>query len=92
MSSFVLIEGFEYKELSDKGKMRVLRWLDEVPMEYEAEDKDGKIVIQYEYFSDLDEVDVQDHCLINEYLFNRDGRPIHQYVLTEHKLNEEKNK
>lgn len=92
MSSYVLIEGFEFKELSPAAKSRVLRWLDESPMEYEVENEEGKYVMQYEYFSDLDEVDVQEHCLINEYLFNKDGRPIHQYVLTEHKLNEEATK
>ena len=90
MTSFVLIEGFQYIELSDKARGKVLIWLDEVPLEYEAENEEGQIVTEYEYFSELDDVDVQEHCLINEYLFNRDGRPIHQYVLTEHRLNKEK--
>lgn len=92
MSSYVLIEGFEFKELSPAAKSRVLNWLDDNPLEYEVENEEGKYVLQYEYFSDLDEADVQEHCLINEYLFNKDGRPIHQYVLTEHKLNEEATK
>lgn len=89
MSSYVLIEGFQYIELSDKAKRKVEIWLDEVPMEYETENEEGNIVTEYEYLSELSELEIQDRCELNEYLFNRDGRPIHQYVLTEHKLNKE---
>jgi len=90
MSSYVLIEAFQYKELDTKGKNKVLRWLDDAPMEYEVENEDGMIVTEYQYFSEMDESDVQDHCQVNEYLFDKHGKPIHNLVLTEHKLNEEK--
>ena len=91
MSSFVMIEGFQYFELSDKAKHKVQIWLDEVPMEYEVETDDGPIGTEYDYFSDWEEQDQQDHFFINGYLFNKDGRPIHQYVLTEHRLKEASN-
>jgi len=90
MSSFVMIEGFQFIELDDRAKSKVLVWLDEVPIEYEEEDGEGNIVTMYTYFSELDEVDIQDHCFMNGYLFDKNGKTIHNLILTEHRLNEEK--
>jgi len=87
MSSFVLIEGFQYTELDVKGQRKVLNWLDEHPMDYE--DDEGNI--RYDYPSDWATIEVQEHCEMNEYLFDRYGEPIHHLVLTEHRIKEEIN-
>ena len=87
MTSFVLIEGFQYTELPTKAQRKVLEWLDEDPMETEAHDGS----MGYEYFSDITTDEVQEHCMINGYLFDRTGDPIHHLVLTEHIINRELN-
>ena len=87
MTSFVLIEGFQYKELPTKSQRKVLEWLDECPIDTETHD--GQI--GYEYPSDWTTDEVQEHCMMNEYLFDRLGEPIHHLVLTEHRIKEELN-
>ena len=85
MTSYVMIEGFQYKELSVMAQRKVLQWLDEAPIDTET--YDGQV--GYEYPSDWTTDEVQEHCEMNEYLFNRLGEPIHHIVLTEYKPNEE---
>lgn len=90
MSSFVMIEGFQYCELDSKAKHKVLVWLDEVPIEYEEEIVNDKgeveYVPEYMYFSDLEEDDIQDHCYMNGYLFDKHGKPIHNLILTQYNI------
>ena len=94
MTSFVMIEGFQYCELDDKAKRKVQAWIDEFPFDYEneVEDETGEIVVvtEYDYFSDWEEQDQQDHCYMNGYIFDKHGKPIHNLILTEHRLNEAK--
>lgn len=91
MTSFVLIEGFQYTELPTKSQRKVLEWLDECPIDYETEDAEGNIMSRYEYFSDWTLDEVQEHCMMNGYLFDMTGDPIHHLVLTEHIINRELN-
>jgi hypothetical protein len=87
MTSYVFIEAFEYKELSWTAKRRVRDWLNNDPIEYE----DDEGVMQYDHISEWGDSDIQDHCHMNEYLFNKYGEDIHNLVLTEFKLPSETN-
>ena len=89
MTSFVLIEGFQYTELPTKAQRKVLEWLDECPIDIETKEYDGQV--SYEYPSDWTTDEVQEHCMMNGYLFDRTGDPIHHLVLTEHIINRELN-
>ena len=76
----VKINAYDYQDLTDKAKNNVLYWLDEFPLEYELED--GSMA--YEYFSDLtDENYIIDHCEMNSYVFDINGRPIHHLIESE---------
>lgn len=86
MTSFVLIEGFQYTELSEKAQHKVLKWLDECPIDYP--DDEGNM--RFDYPSDWTTDEVQEHCMMNEYLFDKFGAPIHHLILTEYKPHEEK--
>lgn len=71
------IKTYTYKELDDLAKVDVKFWLDQNPIDYERED--GTIVI--EYFSDMDEWSVNEHCELNDYFFTKKGQPIHNIVV-----------
>ena len=73
----VKIKAFNFLELNDEAKIRVIHWLDELPFEYE--DEDGNIVTQH--FYELDHNDIQEHCSINDYLFDVHGNAIHHLIL-----------
>ena len=73
------INAYEYKELSEDSKINVQIWLDEFPIECEHEDDNGKIITEYDYFSDMDDNTIQEHCEINNYLFSKNGDCVHQY-------------
>ena len=73
------INAYEYKELSEDNKTNVQIWLDEFPIECEHVDDNGKIIREYDYFSDMDNNTIQEHCEMNGYLFSKKGNPIHQY-------------
>ena len=87
MSSYVFIEAFEYKELNEGAKSQVREWLDNDVIEWE----DDEGVMQYDHISEWGDSDIQDHCHMNEYLFNKYGDSIHHLVLTEFKLPSETN-
>lgn len=70
------IQGYNFKQLSEKAKQRVIRWLDECPLDYQ--DENG--VLHYQYFSDGSESDIEEHCEINGYIFNIFGEPIHHVI------------
>ena len=70
------IEGYNFKELNEKAKQRVIRWIDEYPMEYQNDN--GETI--YRYFADGSENDVIEHCEINGYIFNIFGEPIHHVI------------
>lgn len=69
----IIIEAYQYHELHGMAKQNVVRWLDEDPVEYENEE--GRKV--REYFSDMDEGMIEEHCESNGYLFDRFGDPVH---------------
>lgn len=87
MTSYVFIEGFEFKELDDRAKAAVRDWLNDTPIDYE--DDEGNI--KYDYVGDWEDSYIQDHCQMNDYLFSGYGRPIHSLVVTEFKLPSETN-
>jgi hypothetical protein len=70
------IEGYIFNQLSNKAKQRVIRWIDEYPMEYQNDN--GETI--YRYFVDGSENDVNEHCEINGYIFNVYGEPIHHII------------
>ena len=73
----VSIQAYDFQDLSEKAKNNVLYWLDEFPLEYENED--GSFA--YEYFSDItDENYIIEHCEMNNYLFDINGKPIHHLI------------
>jgi hypothetical protein len=47
--------------------------LDEVPIEVEND----KGEFEFRYFSDMTDIEIDEHCQANGYLFTESGRPIH---------------
>jgi len=76
MSKMYSITGFSYLELGDKARARVKNWLDDNPFEYD----DDNGIVRFEYPSDWDEGTIGAHCNDNEYIFDVDGRPIHNLI------------
>ena len=72
----VQVKAYKYSELSDNSQNKAISWLNKFPFEYE--DNDGNS--HYEYFSDWDSDEQDDHCEINEYLFDKYGEPIHHLI------------
>ena len=52
----IKVNAYEYSELNPEAKHQVVVWLDELPLDYEAEDQQGNTIIKYEYFSDMKEI------------------------------------
>ena len=73
----IQVKAFEYNELDEQSKISARHWLDEDPFEYETEDEEGNIVKELEYFSDMTDTDIDEHCQTNDYLFTKHGKPIH---------------
>ena len=75
----VTIEAFNFQDLNEKAKEKVIYWLDLYPVEYEK--KDGSF--GYSYYSELDKKDeyiIVEMCEMNNYLFNLHGEPIHHLI------------
>ena len=72
------INGYKFEELTDKAKQNVLYWIVETfdPLEYEKEDG----TIGFDYWEDMQEEYIQEHCEINGYLFTEYGDPIHYFI------------
>jgi len=79
----IKVNAYEYSELNQEAKHEVVHWLDETPLDYETEDEHGNTIKEIEYFSDMEEQDIQEHCEINEYLFSSLGKPIHNLEIKE---------
>lgn len=73
----IKINAYEYSELNPEAKYHVVLWLDELPLDYEAEDQQGNTIIKYEYFSDMEDIDIIEHCAANGYLFDKFGKCVH---------------
>ena len=75
----VKIKAYQYEDLCRDSQIEVMYWLDECPMEFENE----KGSIYYEYFSELTDLEISDHCDANDYLFDQYGKAIHHLIITE---------
>lgn len=73
----IKINAYQFDELSEESKFNVKCWLDEFPIEYEHELPSGELVMRYEYFTEQDDDLSSETCRINEYLFTKEGKPIH---------------
>lgn len=73
----VSIYAYEFEDLNNEAKQKVIYWLDQDPLEFEREDGS----MGYQYFSEGSENDIKDHCFINNYRFDKYGNPIHQLTL-----------
>ena len=60
---------YTFDELSEDAKENVVYWLNQNPLEYETDEGD----IQYQYYDELDDADVAEHCEMNGYEFLEDG-------------------
>ena len=90
----VTIEAFNFQDLNEKAKEKVIYWLDLYPVEYEYcklfgfsnlfkeyEKENGSF--GYSYYSELDKKDeyiIVEMCEMNNYLFNLHGEPIHHLI------------
>jgi hypothetical protein len=71
----IIIQAYQYHELHKMAKQNVVRWLDEYPVTLPYDNEKGEEVIQY--FSEMDEGMLEEHCESNGYLFNKRGDPVH---------------
>jgi hypothetical protein len=74
------INAYRYQDLDNDAKKEVIYWLDYNPQEYEKEDG----TFGYSYYGDLgkdDEHIIIEMCDMNNYLFDKNGNPIHQLTL-----------
>ena len=69
----ITIEAYDYNDLLESSKASVRVWLDEVPIEVEND----KGEFEFRYFSDMTDIEIDEHCEANDYLFTVYGRPIH---------------
>jgi len=79
----IKVNAYEYSELNQVSKHEVIIWLDQNPMDYETKDEHGNTIREIEYFSDMDKEDIQEHCEINGYLFNKYGECVHHLEVKE---------
>ena len=56
----IKVNAFEFKELNQNAKHEVIHWLDQDPIDYETEDEQGNIIQELEYYSDMEEEDIQE--------------------------------
>ena len=56
----IKVNAYEYSELNQDAKHEVVHWLDEMPLDYETEDEHGNTIIEIEYFSEMEEQDIQE--------------------------------
>ena len=86
----IKVNAYEYSELNEDAKIKVIHWLDEMPLDYETVDEHGNTITEIEYFSDMENIDITEHCEINEYLFSSLGKPIHHLEVKESEVNDVK--
>ena len=73
----IKIKAYQYNELNEKAKLKVKYWLNETPFEYEDEDENGRIVAKVEYLGDMRDIEIQEYCEDNGYLFSESGGRVH---------------
>lgn len=77
----IKINAYQFDELSNDSKFNVKCWLDEIPIEYEDELPNGELVTRYQYFTEVDDDFSSETCRMNEYLFTKNGEPVHHLKL-----------
>jgi len=72
------INTYQFEELTDKAKEKVIYWMSSTfePLDYEKEDG----TIGYEYWDEVDEEYIKETCEINNYIFTHYGDPIHHLI------------
>lgn len=60
---------YTFDELTEEAKQNVIYWLDFDPIECETDSGE----MEYQYFIDMDEYDIEEHCEMNGYEFLEDG-------------------
>ena len=73
----IKIKAYQYNELNEEAKFMVKRWLDETPIDYEDEDENGKITLKWEFLGDMRDIEIQEYCEDNGYLFSESGSRVH---------------
>jgi len=75
----IKINAYEYNELNDKAKFQAKLWLDEIPLDYDTGeiDENGKPIIKNEYLGDWSDKEINEHCELNNYLFDKWGNCVH---------------
>jgi hypothetical protein len=75
----IKINAYEYNELNDKAKFQAKLWLDEIPLDYDTGeiDENGKPIIKNEYLGDWSDEEINEHCELNNYLFDKWGNCVH---------------
>ncbi len=83
----IKVNAYDYNELSDEAKFKVKLWLDEIPFDYDTGeiDENGKSIMKYDYASEWDENDIQEHCEVNGYLFDKLGNYVHHLDINRNK-------
>lgn len=73
------INAYTYDSLGDKARLNVIFWMSSnfEPLDYEKEDG----TIGYDYWEDMPEEYIQEHCEINGFLFNKEGEPVHHLII-----------
>ena len=79
----IKVNAYEYQELNQDSKINVKIWLDDNPFDYEDEDEKGNIIKKLDYPSDWDEIDIEEHCQANGYLFDKYGNRVHHLKIKE---------
>ena len=69
----IIINAYEYHELEPSAQAEVVYWLDKNPCE--CQNDQGEM--EFSYFSDMTDEEIQEHCEWNGYLFDDKGRPVH---------------
>jgi hypothetical protein len=72
------INTYQFEELNDKAKLNVIFWMSSNFEALDYEKEDG--TIGYDYWEDMQEEDIQEHCEVNGYLFTEYGDPIHYLI------------
>lgn len=69
----IIIDAYEYHELETFAQAEVVSWLDQDPWEFQND----KGEMEFSYFSEMNDEEIREHCELNGYLFDDEGRPVH---------------
>jgi hypothetical protein len=83
----IQVNAYEYNELNDEAKFKVKLWLNEIPLDYDTGeiDENGKPIIKDEYPGDWSDEEINEHCELNNYLFDKWGNCVHHLDINRNK-------